>query len=195
MAISSTTLRRRRRLKVGGVRADRRAAHLQRDGLTAAAQRGDAIQRTQPDHAHGEQRAEHEQAAAATTADAAEGEERGEVHHRDDAEHRQREQDHEARRIPPRRRLAFEEVHVARGLELHFRRRTHLRLLLAGNLQQRRGQEVEEAGEDRRGESLALVVVGHHRIVEGLAREGDLVSVEVSSSVSCIMFWLALRSG
>src|SRR5882672_773415 len=35
--------------------------------------------------------------------------------------------------------------------------------------------EVEHAGEDAVGEGLALGVVVHHRVVERLAREGDLV--------------------
>jgi len=38
-------------------------------------------------------------------------------------------------------------------------------------------------------------VVLHHRVVERLAREGDLFSVEVSSSLSCIMVVLAFTVG
>src|SRR6478736_5062219 len=103
MAISSTTLRRRRRLK-SVVSAPIGVPPIC-SATDSPPPRSEATRYSEP----------------------------SEVHHRDDAEHRQPEQDHEARRIPPRRRLAFEEVHVARGLELHFRRRTHLRLLLAGN--------------------------------------------------------------
>src|SRR5258708_15476105 len=44
-----------------------------------------------------------------------------------------------------------------------------------GRLQQLGRAEAEHAGEDVAGEGFALRVVGHHRIVERLAREGDLV--------------------
>src|SRR3546814_8129951 len=43
--------------------------------------------------------------------------------------------------------------------ELDLRRRPHLLLLLGGDLQQRGRGEVEHAGDDARGEHLALVVV------------------------------------
>src|SRR5512138_2910359 len=44
-----------------------------------------------------------------------------------------------------------------------------------GGGEQLRRREAEEAGEEIVGEGLALGVVLHHRIVERLAREGDLV--------------------
>src|SRR5580765_1410250 len=44
-----------------------------------------------------------------------------------------------------------------------------------GRLQELRGTEVEHAREEVARERLALGVVFHHRVVERLAREGDLV--------------------
>src|SRR5688572_23859118 len=44
-----------------------------------------------------------------------------------------------------------------------------------GDLEQGGGDEAEHAGEEVRREHLALVVVGHHAVVVGLAREGDAV--------------------
>src|ERR671919_593729 len=44
-----------------------------------------------------------------------------------------------------------------------------------GRLQELGGAEAEHAGEDHVGERLALGVVHHHRVVERLARERDLV--------------------
>src|SRR5690606_31169779 len=38
-----------------------------------------------------------------------------------------------------------------------------------------RGLEAEPAGNDGIGEHLARVVIAHHRVVEGLAREGDAI--------------------
>ena len=108
-----------------------------------------------------------------------------------DADHRQREQQHQARRRAPRGRLAFEEVHAtvaasarARGT---LRRRADDRSVRtapsapracacwSADLEQRGRREVEHAGEDAGREHLAPVVVGHHRVVEGLARERDPV--------------------
>src|SRR5690606_4123488 len=59
--------------------------------------------------------------------------------------------------------------------ELDLRRRPHLCLLVGRDLQQLGRGEVEHAGDDARGEQFALVVAGHHRIIEGLARESHAV--------------------
>src|SRR5207342_871881 len=61
------------------------------------------------------------------------------------------------------------------GSELDLRRRPHLGLLSGRDLQQRRGREIEHAGDDTRGEHLAPVVVAHDTVVEGLPGERDLV--------------------
>ena len=53
----------------------------------------------------------------------------------------------------------------------------------------------EHPGKDDGREALLVGVVGRGRVVERLAENATLFSVEVSSSLSCIMFWLALRSG
>src|SRR5512141_3129885 len=58
-------------------------------------------------------------------------------------------------------------------LELDLRRLAFLGRLRG--LQELRGGEAEHAGEDARREGFAPRVVFHHRVVEGLAREGDLV--------------------
>src|SRR4249919_2414289 len=59
--------------------------------------------------------------------------------------------------------------------ELHLRRRAHLRLVGGRNLEQRGGRELEHASDHARREDFTPVVVAHHRIVEGLAGERDLV--------------------
>src|SRR5688500_10348765 len=53
--------------------------------------------------------------------------------------------------------------------ELHLRRRAHRRLLLGRDLQQCGLREVEHAGDYAGREHFALVVVGHDRVVVGLA--------------------------
>ena len=92
--------------RIVGVLGHQRAAHLLGHRLAATAQAGDAVQRTQRDHAQRGHAGEQHHAGGLGD------QPHHHVHRQHDAEHRQREQQHQPRRRPPRGRLAFEEIHA-----------------------------------------------------------------------------------
>src|SRR5690606_29010762 len=78
-----------------------------------------------------------------------------------------------SKRVDTRRACAWRSKKFTSELDL--RCRADLGLLVGRDLEQGRGLEPEVVGDQAGREHLATVVVGHHAVVERLARERDLV--------------------